>query len=205
MGRARPRSCHSNARMRGVLTPGGRPCGSANRLLVQRLHIADYLPKLLIGKFCPRRHTLPHIPIYQQPMQIALCCLLLHPLAFQRRTFPGPFSIFSMALRTAIKKNLAPRGNRVCLPVIRAGLFVITGRTFFSQLPSAAPNSNTEGRSTIVSARAILRIIARPGESVPTLDRFRRRFQSGTSGECCNRSIQTGARTTRTSHAAPPN
>lgn len=51
-------------------------------LFVERLHVRNHLPELLIGQLGPRRHALPHISIHQQPVQIAFRGLLLHAFAF---------------------------------------------------------------------------------------------------------------------------
>ena len=46
-------------------SPGVPTAIPRRALLVQRLHVADHLPDLLIGQLGPRRHALPHIPVYQ--------------------------------------------------------------------------------------------------------------------------------------------
>jgi hypothetical protein len=51
-------------------------------LFVERLHVRNHLPELLIGQLGPRWHALPHISIHQQPVQIAFRGLLLHAFAF---------------------------------------------------------------------------------------------------------------------------
>src|ERR1051326_6633532 len=74
----------------------------------QRLQIRNYLPKLFIGKLRPRWHSLPHISVRQDPVQIADRCFMLHAIAMQRRPLLGAFSIFSMTTRTVLEENSSP-------------------------------------------------------------------------------------------------
>src|SRR5579863_1721153 len=92
---------------------------SPSLIRLERPHIRDHLPDLWVAQLRPRRHPILHAAVREQPMQIALGRLHLHPLTSQRRTFLCPSPILTMTLGAMVQKDALARRHRIGLVAIR--------------------------------------------------------------------------------------
>jgi len=76
------------------------------------------LPELLIGQLGPRGHSLLHIAVDQQPVNVTLRGLLLHALAAQRWTLLCAVRIFAVALCAVVEEDALACSDRVFFPVV---------------------------------------------------------------------------------------